>query len=294
MADLVDAIEPAGHQPLEVQLVRDAQVEILVVAVVMGRERPRGGAPVQGLERGRLDLEEAATVEAGAQRRDDPAAQQRGAARRLVHEQVEMALPESGLDVGQPVPLLGQRAQALREQLGLPGVDGELAGARAPDGPFDAHEVPHVEVAQEREPLRRELLLLRAHLDRRAVLDQREEEQVAEGAQRADAPHHGDGSRTRFQRRGVQRVEAKAHLGDGRARPDARGIGFDPRAPQRFQPIAPRLPLAFAHEATGTAPARASSVARMKASRSPESTASTLPDSCSVRWSFTRCCGCRV
>ena len=30
-ADLVDAVEPADDQPLQVQLVRDAQVEILIV-----------------------------------------------------------------------------------------------------------------------------------------------------------------------------------------------------------------------------------------------------------------------
>ena len=38
----------------------------------------------------------------------------------------------------------------------------------------------------------------------------------------------------------------------------------------------------------------ASSVARMKASRSPSSTLSTLPISRSVRWSFARCCGWSV
>ena len=123
VADLVDAIEPAGDQPLEIQLVRDAQVEILVVAVVMGRERPRGRAAVQRLERRRLHLEEAAAIEAGAQRRDDAAAQQRRAPRLLVHQQVEVALAEARLDVGEPVPLLGQRTQALREQLGLLRVD---------------------------------------------------------------------------------------------------------------------------------------------------------------------------
>ena len=40
-------------------------------------------------------------------------------ARVLVHEQVEVALAVARLDVVEPVPLLGQRAQALGEQLEL-------------------------------------------------------------------------------------------------------------------------------------------------------------------------------
>ena len=40
-ADLVDAVEPAADEPLEIQLVGDAQVQLLTVGVVMSGERPR-------------------------------------------------------------------------------------------------------------------------------------------------------------------------------------------------------------------------------------------------------------
>ena len=41
-ADLEDALEAADHQPLQVQLGRDAQVEVEVERVVVGDERSRG------------------------------------------------------------------------------------------------------------------------------------------------------------------------------------------------------------------------------------------------------------
>ena len=65
------------------------------------------------------------------------------------------------------------------------------------------------------------------------------------------------------------------------------------RLTPRGQPRAPCLAFLGAHEASAC-PARSSSVARMKRSRSPSSTASTFPASRFVRWSFTRWLGCRV
>ena len=63
LADLVDALEAADDQALEVELGRDAQVERLVELVVMGLERARERAAVARLEHRRLDLDEAVAVE---------------------------------------------------------------------------------------------------------------------------------------------------------------------------------------------------------------------------------------
>ena len=71
LADLVDALEPADDQPLQVQLVGDPQEEVAVELVVMGHERPRQRASVERLEDRGLDLEEAAVVEPVANRADD-------------------------------------------------------------------------------------------------------------------------------------------------------------------------------------------------------------------------------
>ena len=117
-ADLEDPLEPADDQPLEVQLERDAQVEVDVERVVVGDERPGGGArrargcstgvststkprsasvAPDGGDRGEADLEDPAGV--------------------LVDDQVDVALAVAGVDVGEAVPLVGQRAQRLGQQL---------------------------------------------------------------------------------------------------------------------------------------------------------------------------------
>ena len=68
--DLVDALQPAHHQPLQVQLRRDAQVEIDIERVVVRDERPRRRAAVERLHHGRFHLDEAARFQLrGATRR---------------------------------------------------------------------------------------------------------------------------------------------------------------------------------------------------------------------------------
>ena len=103
LADLVDALEPAHDQPLQIQLCGDAKVEVLVELVVVSDERPGESAAVARLQNGCLDLDESLLVEPAPDRRDHTGAQERVAACFLVHEQVEVALTEAGLDVGQAV-----------------------------------------------------------------------------------------------------------------------------------------------------------------------------------------------
>ncbi len=73
-ADLVDAFEAADDQALEVQLGRDAHVEVEIERVVVRGERARRGAAQDRVHHRRLDLEIAARVEEAAERRDDRAA----------------------------------------------------------------------------------------------------------------------------------------------------------------------------------------------------------------------------
>ena len=65
--DLVDLLEAADDQALQVQLRRDAQVHRHVERVVMRDERPRRGAAGNRLHHRRLDFHEAARVELVAQ-----------------------------------------------------------------------------------------------------------------------------------------------------------------------------------------------------------------------------------
>ena len=86
LAELVHALEPADDQPLEVQLGRDAEIEVGVELVVMRDERAGEGAAVAWLEDRRLDLDEAPLVERAPDRRDDLGARDERLARLLVHQ----------------------------------------------------------------------------------------------------------------------------------------------------------------------------------------------------------------
>jgi hypothetical protein len=63
LADLIDTFEATDQQSLQIELVRDAQIELLVEGVVVCREGSRRRAPVERLQRRRFNLEVAVAVE---------------------------------------------------------------------------------------------------------------------------------------------------------------------------------------------------------------------------------------
>ena len=144
LAELVDALDPADDQPLEVQLGGDAQVEVAVELVVVGRERARQRAAVERLQHRRLDLEEALAVELAADGGDH--ARACGKAARLVGgDQVQLAPAVAGLDVVRPWCLSGGGRSALASS--VQGVDAqrELAAPGREDRAVDAEHVAEVE-----------------------------------------------------------------------------------------------------------------------------------------------------
>ena len=56
-ADLVDLLDAADQQPLQVQLQGDAQIQVDVQRVVVRDERPGRGPAGDGVQRRRLDFE---------------------------------------------------------------------------------------------------------------------------------------------------------------------------------------------------------------------------------------------
>ena len=68
--DLEHPVEAADDQPLQVELGRDAQVEVHVERVVVRDERPGGGAAGDRVQHRRLDLDVAAVDEVLAHRGD--------------------------------------------------------------------------------------------------------------------------------------------------------------------------------------------------------------------------------
>ena len=99
-----------------------------VERVVVRHERPRQRAAGDRLHHRRLDFEEPARVQEPADRGDDPAADLEHAPRVGIDDEVEVALAIARLDVGQAVPLLGQRQQALGEEVQPRRPDRQLVG----------------------------------------------------------------------------------------------------------------------------------------------------------------------
>ena len=117
LAHLEHLLHAADDQPLEVQLGGDAEVEVEVVRVDVGLERPGVGAAVDQLQDRRLDLGEAAP----GQRVADAAHHRRpgvgDVARLRSDDQVDVAGADPGLGVGQSLVLVRQRPQRLAGQL---------------------------------------------------------------------------------------------------------------------------------------------------------------------------------
>ena len=118
---------PPTTQPLEVQLGGDAQVEVEVVGVDVGLERPGVGAAVDRLQDRGLDLGEAAGVQRVADAAHDRGPLVGRGARLGPHDQVDVPRPDARLGVGQALVLVGQRPQRLAGQQHRVGADRQLA-----------------------------------------------------------------------------------------------------------------------------------------------------------------------
>src|SRR5262249_19126690 len=149
--DLEHAVEPADDEALQVELRRDAEVERHVERIVMRDERPRRRAARDRLHDRRLDLEVIALGEEATDRGDRPAPDREDAPPLRVDDQAAVPLPIARPAVLEPVPLLGQRRDRLREQTDRIRGDGELARARAERLSADADQVAQVETADDGE-----------------------------------------------------------------------------------------------------------------------------------------------
>jgi hypothetical protein len=112
-ADLEDPVDAADDEPLEVELERDAQRHVEVERVEVGRERPGRRAAVHRLQDRRLDLDEAVAVQHVAHGPHDGGAVVHHPAAVGVDDEVDVALPDPQLGVGEAVVLVRQRRSAL-------------------------------------------------------------------------------------------------------------------------------------------------------------------------------------
>ena len=185
---LVDPIHAPHDEPLQVQLVRDPQVEITVQGEVPGNERAGRGSPVEGLEDRCLDLHEAVVVQKAPSPGDDACAGPEHFADVGVDRQVGVALAVACLAVGESgvgdsvagtaVHLhLPERewAQRLAEESEFLRMDGDLPHARAKQAPFDADPVSQIQQVEEGVKVLPDHVALEVDLDpARVVLQVRE------------------------------------------------------------------------------------------------------------------------
>ncbi len=145
VTDFVHALQAAHDETLQVEFVGYAHEQRHVEGLVMGLERPRKGATVQGLKYGRFDFDETLAVHETLDGPDKPRPFEEDFLDAGIDDQIDVALPVPGLDVPQAVPFFGQGTQGLRQQLELVRHDGGLAGPGGEDGAFDAQEVPYLD-----------------------------------------------------------------------------------------------------------------------------------------------------
>ena len=147
--DLIDPVDSADDQALEVELGRDPQIEGHFEGVMMRHEGPGGRTPDDGLHHRGLDLEKSPGVEPVAKGLDDPGAHREGLAHLRVHQQVHVPLAVAGLHVLEAVPLLGQGPEGLGEKRQLVRREGELSPLRLHDLAPDADEIADVQALEE-------------------------------------------------------------------------------------------------------------------------------------------------
>ncbi len=267
----------------------------------MGGEGPRRCPAHQRVHHRRLDLDEAAPIEELAKEADQRRPPEEDLLHLGVRDQVQVALAVARLHVGQAVPLLRGGPERLGERQELGGSEGQLPGLAPEERALHPHEVAQVGELEALE-LVTQRVLLDVDLKLAAPVAELEECRLAEAAQ----GHHpaGDGV-------GLRRcLELLGRLARVLPPDVPREVDRTEPVPERVAPQgAPALGLVqalavellllrrlglVAHVGglsySGTARLgffTPRSWAVTKESRSPSSTASTLPVSTPVRRSFT-------
>ena len=143
-ADLINLVKAADNQAFQVQLQRDAQVHVHVQGVVMGDERPCGGAACDVVQDRGLHLQVTLGVEEASQLADDLGALDKDVAHLRVDDQVNVALAVAQVGVGQAVEFFRQRQQRLGQQDSFGGTDGDFAMLGAEHLALDADDIADV------------------------------------------------------------------------------------------------------------------------------------------------------
>jgi hypothetical protein len=134
--------------------------------IMVSGKRPGHCATVDGLQDGRLHLQETALIKEAAHGRDDASASGENAADILIDDQIHVTLPVTRLHISQAVPFLWQRLEGLGQHMEMLNLDGHLSSARTKETSFNANKVANVKV-----PLEELVLLLTEDILTQVYLD---------------------------------------------------------------------------------------------------------------------------
>src|SRR5262245_60200645 len=143
--DLVNALQLANDQALQIKFRGNTQEKIHPQSVVMRLERPGRRSPCQGLHHWRFDFDVTALIQKIANPFDDLASRHEHLARFLVCYQVQIALSVTDLHVRQTVPLFRQRKERLREEINPLCMDRQLVGFRPKQIASDTDKITNVQ-----------------------------------------------------------------------------------------------------------------------------------------------------
>ena len=158
----------------------------------MRRERTRQRAACNRLHHRGLDLEVPSRRHEFAHRADDAAPRLEDPTRLGIDDEIEIPLPVPDFDIGQSVPLLGQRQEALRQEMQARRPDRQLVRLRSEQASLHAHPVAEVEQLEDFEIELRQRILTDVHLNARQTVRHDQEVRLAERSNREDAAA-GDG-----------------------------------------------------------------------------------------------------
>ncbi len=261
--DLEDFLDTADQKPLEIQFQRDPQVEIQVIGIHVGLERPGVGATMHRLQHRRFDLDETARMQLLAQRARHGAPCLGHPPCGRINDQINVTMAYPRFHVTQAAVLIRQRPKTLRGDRELVGEHRQLTPARGDDLAVYPDVIAEVNV----------LLPGRQHVGTDAVqgdhdldvpgpvADRREAELPAVSRQHHPPGHAHPftGGRARLQR-GIARAQLTDRVGPG----ETSGVRVDPGREQALTLGQPDLHLlwhllwqVFLHldEATGGQPA---------------------------------------
>lgn len=195
-------------------------------------------APRNRLHHRRLDLHEAECIEHVAQIANEARAFTEDRAALLVHDEIDVALTITRLGVGEPVPLVGQRAQRLHQQPQRVDAHRQLTGLGVEQRALGAHDIADVPSLESLVALA-ERLTLQKELDLPGGILNFDEARLAHDT----TQHHASGDAyphgLRLECSGLHTIETEMQLGRERVTTKIVGKrGLCPRA-QGGQLLAP-------------------------------------------------------